>query len=143
LNLLALLVFSYSLTLGASDGAMLMYTQDYYTHAAITFPLFIDLSADVQLGPAFIGGSIRDDFDAVAWNAFNPLQNVYTIRGGLRFALGLDLQLEIGAAHSCYHPENVAYSTLGLIDGEQITIPRYEGALNVFYLRLSGSTHGR
>ena len=132
-NLLAALIFSYSLTLGANSGAFLAYQTDYYTRQPITLPLFVDLQAELALGPLFFGGGIRDDLDPVAWNAYNPLQNVYTIRGGLRFNLGQTLQLEIVAAHSCYHPE-LAYSMIELTAGEQIAIPRYEGSLDVFYI---------
>jgi hypothetical protein len=137
MSLLALLAFSYSLTLGANSGAFDNYTVDPSTEQAIMLPLFVDLQAEIQLGPVFIGGGIRDDFNPEAWNVYNPLQNIYTIRGGLRFDLAPGLQLEVGGQHDCYHPE-AAYSTAALPTGETLALPRYEGALDTVYLTIRG-----
>ncbi len=140
-SLLAALVFNYALTLGVNEGAFLMYEPTYCTRQAVDLPLYIDLAAELQLGPVFVGGAIRDDFIPLAWNSYDPLQNTYTFRVGFRFDLGPGLQLEAAFAHSCYHPQD-AYSIFELIGGQQIAIPRYEGALNNFYLQFSGSIRG-
>jgi hypothetical protein len=141
LNLLALLVFSYSLTLGANSGAFNNYTTDPYTYQAITLPLFVDLQAELALGPVFVGAGIRDDFTPIAWNEYDPLQNTYTVRAGLRFTLGDGMTLEAGWMHNCYHPE-AAYSTVALLTGETIAVPRYEGALDSGYVTLRGRVDG-
>ena len=141
-GLLAALIFCYSITLGANNGAFLDYTTDPITRQAITLPLFVDLQADVQLGPIFLGGGIRNDFTPVAWNDFDPMQNVYTFRAGLRFDLAPGLQIEAGYSHSCYHPQST-YSTAQLLTGETLAVPRYEGALDTGYVTLRGRVGGK
>ncbi len=138
MNLLAALMFCYSLTLGANSGAFLTYDVDPITRQEITWPLYIDLQAEMQLGPVFIGGGIRDSFTALTLTSYSPLQNDHTFKAGLRFNLGEDLQVEAGYAHTCTHPE-APYSTVALRTGQQIAIPRYEGALDSVFFTTRGS----
>ncbi len=141
MNLLALLVFTYSLTFGADTGAFVAYTMDSIKIQPIN-PLYTDFSADIALGPVFVGGAIRCDFTPLAWNAYDPLQNTYTVRAGLRFDFGSDLQLEAGWSHDCYHPQ-AAYITARLLTGETIAVPRFEGSVDDFYVTIRGRISGR
>jgi len=140
-GLLAALIFNYAFSIGITNGAFLEYTTDPITQQAITFPLFVDFQADVQLGPVFVGGGIRDDFTPLAWNDYDPLQNTYTFRVGLRFDLSPGLQLEAGFQHDCFHPQS-SYSTVALLNGETLAIPRYEGSLDTGYLTFRGHVGG-
>ena len=52
------------------------------------------------------------------------------------------MELEVGGEHDCYHPED-AYSMVRYLNGQTLAVPRYEGAINSFYLTLRGTVHGR
>jgi len=138
-NLLALLVFSYSLTMGATDGAF-----DQYEAAPagvewveLGASPFVDFQAELALGPLFVGGGMRNDFKAVRWNFYDPVQDAYTVKAGLRITPRQGLSLEVGFAHTCYHPRD-CYSMVDYIGGQKLAIPRFEGSTDQAYISIRG-----
>jgi hypothetical protein len=135
MGLLHALIFSFAFTMGATDGAFYQYKPLDYE--PLGSPLFSDFSAEVQLGPVFVGGEIRDDFFIKSLTSYDPFQNIYTVDAGLRFTLERGIVLEGGYAHSCYHPEE-AYGIAKLLQGQIIALPRFEGATDSFYISIKG-----
>jgi hypothetical protein len=140
MNLLQLLAFSYSLTLGANNGALWQYQPLDYV--AINWPMEVDLRAEIGLGPFFIGGGTRTDFEMLAWNSYDPTQDTYTFNSGFRFKVSREIEMETGYSHSCYHPRST-YSTIKYLTGQIIAVPRFEGAIDDFYIAVRGCIGGQ
>lgn len=141
MNLLALLVVSYSLTLGADSGAFLAYQVDPLTQQPV-HALYSDLQADVSLGPVYAGGGVRTDMTPLSLTDWDPLQLTFSARAGLRFTLAPGLEAEIGWQHDCYHPMNT-YSTAQLLNGQTLAIPRFEGSVDDFHLTIKSRVGGK
>lgn len=137
MSFLQVFIFSYAITVGMNNGALDQYRPLPMQYIAITKPLFVDFAAELQAGPFFVGGSIRDDFEALAWNCYDPTQDTYTIRAGLRAKVSLGLTLEAGYSHSCFHPRE-CYSIVEYLEGEKIAVPWFEGSLDDFYISIRG-----
>lgn len=144
MSLLALLVFSYSLTIGGTDGAFDQYTAapKGVTWLDLGFTPYVDFQAEVALGPVFVGGGIRNDFKAVSWRAYDPVQDTYTFRAGLRFQIASGLELSAGYVHTCYHPRD-CYSMIEYLSGQALAVPRFEGSTDQAFITIRGRVGGR
>ena len=140
MDFLSALVLSYALSVGATSGAFIQYEPLEYT--PIGSPLFADMEAELSLGPLFVGGSFRCDFNMRELASYDPFQNTYRVGGGLRLKASPSLTLELGYAHSCYHPFQ-SYGIVRYLTGESLAIPRSEGASDEVYLSFSGRVGGQ
>jgi hypothetical protein len=140
MDFLAALVLSYALSVGATSGAFIQY--DNLSYNPIGSPLFADMEAELSLGPLFVGGSFRCDFNMRELASYEPFQNTYSVGGGLRLKASTSLTLELGYEHSCYHPFQ-SYGIVRYLMGETLAIPMSEGASDEVYLTLRGRVGGR
>jgi hypothetical protein len=140
MDFLAALVLSYALSVGATSGAFIQY--DNLSYNTIGSPLFADMSAELSLGPLFLGGSFRCDFNMRELASYDPFQNTYSVGGGLRAKASPDLVIELGYLHSCYHPFQ-SYSIVSYLTNETLAIPKFEGASDEIYLTFRGRVGGQ
>ena len=150
MNLLSILIFSYSLSLGYDPGAFWLY--DNTPPALIengapatntSIPLYVDFQGEATLAPwganrpeLFAGGGIRDDFYPLSLTSFDPLQDAYTFCGGLRWG-----PVTLQYRHTCYHPVT-PYATLAYLGDYSIPIPKSEGSIDDFSITFSGKIGG-
>jgi len=127
---LALISLNYNITLGTYSGGFVQYQPLAYVD--IGNPLFVNFGGDVQIGPVFMGGAIRTDFNMVSITNYSPFQNTYTFNAGLRFG-----PVEVGYTHTCYHPSDPYYMQY-ILSNIAIPIPASEGAVDVFYVMVKG-----
>ena len=150
MNLLSILIFSYSLTLGYDPSTIFAYN-NISAHAIqngaaapnTSLPLYVNLQGDVAIAPwgesgfqIFAGGGIRDDFYPVAWDNFDPWQDTFKFDAGLRWG-----PIELRYQHVCFHPV-LPYSTVDFLDGAAVPVPHFEGSIDDFSITFSGKIGG-
>ncbi len=124
------LVLSWALTCGINAGVIAQYDGHEITSDHFAYPVFSSLECDASLGALFVSGEVRTDMWYNNRTTFYPFNMTYRISGGLRLGA-----VEIGIDHACIHPIITWQDyTLG---GPMFVTPRYEGAIDTFYIRLS------
>ena len=151
MNLLSILILSYSLSFGYDPSTIFAYNnitawaiQNGQPAPNTSIPLYANLDGEVAIAPwgehglqMFAGGGIRDDFYPVNWHDFDPWQDTYKFRAGLRWG-----PVTIAYQHVCFHPV-MPYSTIDFLDGAAVPVPHFEGATDNFSITFSGKIGGR
>lgn len=123
-SLLAIL-FAFELGVVPGNGWFLYEDQELFEPAGVGY--YTQLDAEVQYGPAFVGGSVRTDMTPDSLGSWNPHWMTYRFNAGVRWNL-----FEVGYRHQCTHPlQTYVYNQ------SYLKTPILEGAYDEVYARMS------
>ena len=126
MNIFALLLFIELGVIPRSD--FLIYDPPAHVIKDLTF--YVDMDAEFDLGPFFLGGGMKTYFwkDGNGYNAFWPNTGEFRGRAGIRFYPLSILEVTAGGRAYCYHP------VIPYLYQENIK-PKWEGAYSELFVR--------